>query len=134
MSNTYEQLVAQIENIVSNLEELLTIQRGGESPVSMAEYLEQFGTDLDDHGGDAASAAWSALIDDWPLEIKVCGYRHLTEQWQTTHVEVLFCTGGPHIELTTRGGAVIGHWGGYVVTRNVSDDVCSFYENVAEQY
>lgn len=134
MANTHEQLVASVENIARDLEELVTIAHGGESPVSMAEYLEGFGVDIEDHDGYAAPAAWAALVDYWPLEISVRGSRALNERWNISHVVVVFCTGGPHIELNTRSGEVVGAWGTDAVSRSVSADVTSFYDDVAAEY
>lgn len=135
MSDTYEQLVADVENIVSSLDELVILASGGSSPVSVAEFLDNFGTSLEDHGGDICSAAWSALVNDWPLEVRIVGSRQPGGgEWSVDGAEVVFCTGGPHIKLDTKEQAVLGYWGGYTVRRSIRADVCSFYEDVAEQY
>lgn len=48
------------------------------------------------------------------------------------HVEVVFGTGGPHVELDTDERAVMGWWGSDQVRIPVDSDVCAYYEEMMQ--
>ena len=72
----------------------------------------------------------SEFLNEWPLEAKIIGEKEPGGEFEPTHVEVLFTTGGPHIELDTGKRAVIGWWGSESATWGVSSEVCGFFEDL----
>lgn len=70
-------------------------------------------------------------LEEWPLEVIQHATRPTRQrEWEYSHSVVVFCTGGPHVELSTRDGVVRGYWGGDSCTALVSDDVNGFYEDL----
>lgn len=84
--------------------------------------------DLQQESGEPLSI--SDYCAQMALSIEVYGRRSAgDDEWTATHVEVVFGTGGPHIEFTTNDGGMHGYWGGDQVRRGVSRDVADAVES-----
>jgi hypothetical protein len=51
--------------------------------------------------------------------------------WEMTSVVVVFGTGGPHIELDTSEGAVMGYWASDRARYGVTSVVVDYFEQMA---
>jgi hypothetical protein len=136
MSDTKTDLERNVVNMAEDLEYLIRLIN--EVTDDRAEQIGQF---FEDHYGitvdDRENAYWPDVaqqaIEESILEFKLHGTRGLSdEEWQITGVDVVFAIGGPHIELDTRAGAVMGYWGGDRARMGVTSAVTDYFEQLAE--
>lgn len=143
MSNTAEQLLSNVESIRDTLDLLVGIVNGShEVDADTWATLMEHGADLgeldpdedgDDIDDDEAQQEAMRLLEDMPLSVEVLGKRSLgDDEWKVSHLEVTFCTGGPHIELDTGRGQIVGYWGGDTIYRGVSSDVVAYFDQLAD--
>ena len=118
-----DQLARGVNSLRDDLERLVRLAQFGEEDDDSA-WLRANGEDLGiyDHEG-----LWSHLWE-LPLEVIHRATRHNDgDNWEYTNTVVVFCAGGPHIELDTATRTISGRWGGYSVDRSVDRSVAEFY-------
>lgn len=64
---------------------------------------------------------------DWPLEIVEHGTRQPGGEWETSHVVIVFGTGGPHVEYDGSKGRIVGYWSGETAYASAPDGIEEFY-------
>lgn len=135
MNDTITDLARQVAGTVADLERLVSLVNGDES-LDDAARAEAERWLRDDHGAEVAddadddelSAAAAEVLYQRPLEVVEHATRNPGGEWERTHIVVVFAIGGPHIELDTKAGAVVGYWGGDTVRRGVAQAVCDWFE------
>ena len=120
---TLDQLARSVNGLRDDLERLVRIQVECTNDPRDLRWLEAEGIDLDDD-----ESLYTHLWER-PLEIVHHATRSSdTYEWVLTHTVIVFCTGGPHIEVHTGTGDIVGHWGNEHVRRSIDQSVCDFYE------
>lgn len=137
------QLSRNVKGIAEDLERLVSIAQecSHDDPKAIIALFEEhgyeeFAADPDDPDEyDASDAAETAteILNNWPLEAYEVGRRSPGGEWEHTHTVVVFGTGGPHIELDTSEGAIMGYWGGDRASFPVDQDVCDYFEQWFDQ-
>jgi hypothetical protein len=139
VSNTQEQLIGQVRNVVEVMGAAI------ESLYGKALSVEDTGlfffddidpNDIDDDDGfvfsttEIQEAAREYLGD--VLSIEGMWQGGSKEDAEYRGCEVLITYGGPDIRLDTSTGLVTGRWGGDEVTRSVDSSVCDYYDQMME--
>lgn len=128
--NTATQLRDNVRSTAEDLEVLAAAVNGGAVDTHLLLAI------FEDHGheppADEYDAAETAreILDEWPLTVTEYGKRNPGGEWETTHVVVVFSTGGPHIELDTFERAVVGYWGSDRERAPVADAVIDYFESL----
>jgi len=131
MSDTATQLRDNVRSTAADLEILVAIasedfdKSDGDTAAAIFE----------DHGREITpDTEWAEtareILDEWPLGFVEHGKRTPGGEWETTHVVVVFGTGGPHIELDTSERAVMGYWGSDRDRAPVSGAVVEYFEGL----
>lgn len=151
MSSTHDDLVRQVEGKRDDVERLFGLLETDPDEYTLDDYtflveqgaglpdlLEQDPDDetpadefdpLEDARGEMNDATY-VLLGDEPLEVVQHGTRTRVEDgWELHHVVVLYCVGGPHVELNTGTRQWVGYWGGDKVYRGASDELCAWWED-----
>lgn len=130
MSDTATQLRDNVRSTATDLEVLVAAAKGdtADTHVLLQAIFEDHGVEVDD--GYTSDEAARYILSAWPLEIVEHGRRAPGGEWETTHVVVVFGTGGPHIELDTSERAVMGYWGGDRERAPVSGAVVEYFESL----
>lgn len=132
--DTKKMLERMVENQAHALEILVALateNHEGLSRKAINTVLSDHGYDQDDIKAVGLTDLAIEAIDDSVLDVTVHGKRKPHHSyWEITHVEVVFSTGGPHIELDTGKKAVMGYWGGDVARASVDDYVVDYFEGI----
>lgn len=136
MSNDLE---SNVRSVRDDIERLARIATGDDLTAADWAWMIDEGADLeplehvdeDLNGWDAQEAARD-LLGDRPLEVVELATRQPGGEWVYSHSVVVFCTGGPHVELNTKTGRVEGYWAGDLSSMSVDQTVVDFFESFGE--
>lgn len=139
MKTTKTDLERQVEGLAAELELIIPIitrdrEIDDDSRPAVLQWLMDQGYGDNDVALDDDSLAdlvQEALEQDI-LEITVHGKKTLAagDDWTMTGIDVVFTIGGPHIELDTREGSVMGYWGGEKARMGVTSAVTEYFEEL----
>ena len=124
MKDTSTQLADDVNSLARDLDLLVAAATGNiddDNRRDICAAIEGYGQELpalddpdddtDDSADDELSELARIVIDEAMLELIQHGTRTPGDDWEATHVIVVFCTGGPHIELDTERNMLEGRWG-----------------------
>lgn len=138
---TADQLRDNVKSVAQCLEDLVKLYNGHlpedrddrDECLGWATTLNDMGADLD--LDDLESIDWSdtarEILETDLLEYVEHGTRQPGGEWEMTHICAVFTIGGPHIELDTSEGAVMGYWSSDRARFGVSSDVVEYFEQMA---
>jgi hypothetical protein len=131
MSDTATQLRDNVRSTAADLEVLVAAVNGDAvDPHVLQAIFEDHGV-MEDDGYTSDDGAYY-ILSTWPLEIVQHGRRAPGGEWETTHVVVVFSTGGPHVELDTSERAVVGYWGSDRDRAPVSGVVVDYFGSLTD--
>jgi hypothetical protein len=128
-TDTRTSLLDQVEAQRSTYERMVALAQGQGGDTDDRLWLaDEIGQDVD--GIDETSEAAQEWLDEGPLEI-VKWYRSgVGDDPDFSHVEVVICTGGPHVELNTKTRTWDGYWWSETVSVAASQAVCDYFDEL----
>lgn len=126
MSTTRDQLKATVQRIADELEFIATHEYEDWSEIPADEIPA--GIDREDVEFDGEPMNLADYCHN-QLDIAIRG-ESVGGNWEMTHVVVLFCAGGPHVEYTTETSEVRGWWDADTARVYVGCDVGSQVEEL----
>jgi hypothetical protein len=127
--DTNEELTRHVESTRDSVERLFALSQSDDSERTADDlaFLVSQGA-ADDVEAEGSSDVAADLLAESPLEI-VGTWRGSWKGDALYHgCEVVFCSGGPHIELDTTADLWVGYWGGETVKRDADQALCDFYD------